>query len=69
MKGRFSQFTSEFKSIDPKQEFLEFQKDHPKSMKRTYTWKKEEYVQVGKCPHISISSLLHVEAISLPLYK
>jgi len=55
--------------MDPKQEFLEYQKGQPKLMKMTYTWKKIGYVQVGKCPHISISSPLHVGAISLPLYK
>jgi len=65
VKGRFSHFTSELKRIDPKQEFLEFQKDNPQLMKRTYTWWKEEYVQVRKCPHISISSPLHIEATFL----
>jgi len=57
--------------MDPKQEFLEFDSKLPSTThkKRTYNWWEKEYVQVGKCPHISISSPLNAEAIFLPLYK
>jgi len=56
--------------MDPKQDFLELNSKKPCTTHEwTYTWWNNEYVRVGKCPHISISLPLHVEAISLLLYK